>query len=163
MLKFRTYLAAALLFLAGTELAQAQDARDADLRCMAVMAKINQLQDPKHQLESLIGGYYFLGRLQAMAPEMQLGSSTAQAYGQMSPAEFISETQRCEQEMRTNGHAMVEIGNAMPKATRKTPRRPKPSPTANDAVGSRQVFSALSQSAWPRYQAKVAANPAAKF
>jgi hypothetical protein len=117
MLKIRTSLAVAFLFLAGTEFAQAQDPRDADLRCMAVMAKINQLQDPKRQLESLIGGYYFLGRLQATAPEMQLGSRTAEAYGQMSPAEFISETQRCEQEMRINGHAMVEIGNAMPKAT----------------------------------------------
>ena len=107
-----------ILLLAGTAAAaQAQDAtRDADLRCMAVMAKINQLPDPKHQLESLIGGYYFLGRLQAMAPEMKLGPSTADAYGKMSPAEFLSETQRCEQEMRTNGHSMVEIGTAMPKA-----------------------------------------------
>ena len=81
---------------------------------MAVMAKLYQVPDRK--AEALVGGYYFLGRLQAVAPELQLGSSTATAYGQMSPAEFISETQRCEQEMRTNGHAMVEIGNAMPKA-----------------------------------------------
>lgn len=83
---------------------------------MAVMAKINQLTDPKHQLESLIGGYYFLGRLQATAPELKLGPSTVDAYGKMSPAQFLSETQRCEQEMRTNGHTMVEIGTAMPKA-----------------------------------------------
>lgn len=116
MPNIRGCLAVALLSLVGTGFAQAQEARDADLRCMAVMAKLNQLQDPKHQLESLIGGYYFLGRLQAVAPELQLGSSTADAYGKMSPAEFLSETQRCEQEMRANGHAMVEIGNAMPKA-----------------------------------------------
>jgi hypothetical protein len=87
---------------------------------MAVMAKINQLQDPKRQLESLIGGYYFLGRLQATAPEIKLGPSTADAYGNMSPNQFLSETQRCEQEMRVNGHAMVEIGEAMPKAQPQT-------------------------------------------
>jgi len=119
MSKFPHSLAAAFL-LTGAAVAavpaQAQDTRDADLRCMAVMAKINQLADPKHQLESLIGGYYFLGRLQATAPDMKLGSSTVDAYGKMSPAEFLSETQRCEQEMRTNGHTMVEIGTAMPKA-----------------------------------------------
>jgi hypothetical protein len=115
MPKFRNCLAVAF-FLTGAASAQAQDTRDADLRCMAVMAKINQLADPKHQLESLIGGYYFLGRLQATAPEMKLGPSTVDAYGKMSPAQFLSETQRCEQEMRTNGHTMVEIGTAMPKA-----------------------------------------------
>jgi hypothetical protein len=91
-------------------------AMEADLRCMAVMAKINQLPDQKHQLESLIGGYYFLGRLQAVAPELNLGESTAAAYNRMSAADFLSETTRCEQEMRTNGHAMAEIGGAMPKA-----------------------------------------------
>jgi len=118
MPKFRNCFAAAALFAAALAQspAQAQDTRDADLRCMAVMAKINQLTDPKHQLESLIGGYYFLGRLQATAPELKLGPSTVDAYGKMSPAQFLSETQRCEQEMRTNGHTMVEIGTAMPKA-----------------------------------------------
>ena len=119
MPKFRNCLAVAF-FLTGTAAVQApvqaQDTRDADLRCMAVMAKINQLTDHDHQLESLIGGYYFLGRLKASAPDMKLGSSTVEAYGKMSPAEFLSETQRCEQEVRTNGHALVEIGTAMPKA-----------------------------------------------
>ena len=116
MSAFRASLVAAGLLAGTMAAAQAQDTKDADLRCMAVMAKINQLSDPNHQIESLIGGYYFLGRLQAMAPELKLGTGTADAYARMSPAEFISETQRCEQEMRTNGHAMVEIGNAMPKA-----------------------------------------------
>src|SRR5579872_3531087 len=93
--------------------AEAQDTKDnPDLRCMAVMAKINQLPDSRHQLESLIGGYYYLGRLQATAPGMDLGPSTAAAYAKMSPSEFLSETTRCEQEMRTMGHAMTDIGSA---------------------------------------------------
>ena len=124
-------LAASLLLLAATATAEAQDTRDADLRCLAVMAKINQLPDPKHQLESLIGGYYFLGRLQAQAPDMKLGASTADAYTKMAAAEFLSETQRCEQEMRTNGHAMVEIGSAMPKAA--TPDNAPPTKAQPDS------------------------------
>jgi hypothetical protein len=106
----------AILLAASLTAVQAQDTQDADLRCMAVMAKINQLPDSKHQLESLIGGYYYLGRLQALAPDLKLGPGTADAYNKMKPAEFIAETQRCEQEMRANGHAMTEIGAAMPKA-----------------------------------------------
>ena len=116
MPKTRVCLVSAFMLATTIAVAQAQDTRDADLRCMAVMAKINQLPDPKHQLESLIGGYYYLGRLQALAPDMKLGPGTAEAYNKMKPAEFIMETQRCEQEMRTNGHAMTEIGAAMPKA-----------------------------------------------
>ena len=111
----RCILSGAALFMSITT-AHAQDAQtDGDLRCMAVMAKLNQLADARHQLESLLGGYYFLGRLQAAAPGLDLGPSTAAAYAKMSAAEFLSETGRCEQEMRTNGHAISEIGGAMPK------------------------------------------------
>ena len=105
---------AAALFLAVAGTARAQDTRDADLRCLAVMAKINQLQDQVHQIESFMGGYYFMGRIQAVAPEIKLGASTVEAYNKMSPSEFISETQRCEQEMRSV--SLSEIGRAMPKA-----------------------------------------------
>jgi hypothetical protein len=96
--------------------ARADDAQTAaDLRCMAVMAKINQLPDPRHQLESLIGGYYYLGRLRVAAPGLDLGPSTADAYIKMSPADFLSETTRCEKEMRDQGQAISSIGAAMPK------------------------------------------------
>ena len=113
MPKLRICLAAALLMGTITA-AQAQDTRDADLRCMAVMAKINQLPDPNRQVESFMGGYYYMGRLEAVAPEMNLGARTADAYAKMSPSEFLSETRRCEQEMRTK--SLKEIGAAMPKA-----------------------------------------------
>lgn len=112
---FRNCLAATLL-LATVGAAQAQDGRDADLRCLAVMMKVNQLPDPQHQYESYIGGYYFLGRLQATAPDPKLAQSTTDAYNKMSPAEFLSETQRCEKLMRDNGPLMVEINRAMPKS-----------------------------------------------
>jgi len=105
---------AAALFLITAGAAQAQTTRDADLRCLAVMAKINQLQDQAHQIESFMGGYYFMGRILAVAPELKLGTSTVDAYNKMSPSEFISETQRCEQEMRSV--SLSEIGRAMPKA-----------------------------------------------
>ena len=104
------------LFLSPFAAARAADAPpDPDLRCMAVMAKINQLPDARHQFESLIGGYYYLGRLNAAAPGLDLGKRVAEAYAKMSAADFLSETARCEKEMRDQGHAIAEIGNAMPK------------------------------------------------
>jgi hypothetical protein len=109
-------MAACLLLTGSLEVARAQDAQSsADIRCMAVMAKINQLPDSRHQLESLIGGYYYLGRIQALTPGLDLGPSTAATYAKMSPSVFLSETTRCEQEMQVKGHAITEIGSAMPK------------------------------------------------
>jgi hypothetical protein len=113
------------LFLGPFEAARAADA-DPDLRCMAVMAKINQLPDARHKLESLIGGYYYLGRLNAAAPDLDLGKSVAEAYAKMSAADFLSETTRCEKEMRDKGHAIVEIGNAMPKPPQGNTAPPPP-------------------------------------
>ena len=111
---FRTNLAAMGLIAGSIVTAQAQDTKEADLRCMAVMAKINHLPDPARQSESCIGGYYCMGRLEVEAPDLKLGPSTADAYNKMSPSEFLSETQRCEQEMKTK--SLREIGAAMPKA-----------------------------------------------
>ena len=77
---YRVLLLAICISYLGIVEAQTQGSQvDADLHCLAVMAKINQLPDARHQLESLIGGYYYLGRLQAAAPSLDLGQSTADA------------------------------------------------------------------------------------
>jgi hypothetical protein len=107
-------------------IAKAQEAGDnaADLRCLAIMAKINQLPDARHQLESLIGGYYYLGRVTAAKPDLDLPAATAEAFGQMSASEFLTETNRCEKEMQAKGKSMSGIAAAMPKP----PGQPKPAP-----------------------------------
>ena len=104
--------------------AKAEEASDsaADLRCLSIMAKINQLPDARHQLESLIGGYYYLGRVTAAKPDLDLPSATAEAFGRMSAAEFLTETGRCEKEMQSRGKSMSGIAAAMPKP----PENPKP-------------------------------------
>jgi len=98
-------------------IARAEEAGDgaADLRCLAIMAKINQLPDPRHQLESLIGGYYYLGRVNAARPGLDTPAATAEAFGQMSASVFLAETNRCEKEMRDLGKSMSSIAAAMPK------------------------------------------------
>ena len=80
---------------------------------MAVMAKLNQVADPRRQLESLIGGYYYLGRINAAHPEIDLPHDVADAFGRMSAAEFLSETARCEKDMRKLGKSISSIGSAM--------------------------------------------------
>jgi len=109
-----------------TNIARAEEAGDsaADLRCLAIMAKINQLPDARHQLESLIGGYYYLGRVTAAKPDLDLPAATAEAFGQMSASEFLTETNRCEKEMQGRGKSMSGIAAAMPKP----PGQPKPAP-----------------------------------
>ena len=121
----RASFVALLLFtiMATVTGANAEETDAADLRCMAIMAKINQLPDPRHQLESLIGGYYYLGRLNAAKPSMDLPSATAEAFGLMSASEFITETARCEKEMRDKGKSMSGIAAAMPKMQEK-PKAP---------------------------------------
>jgi hypothetical protein len=123
MMRYRYPLFAFMFLAAPATLAQAQDSSaDADLRCMAVMAKINQLPDARHRLESLIGGYYYLGRLNAHDPSADLGQSVANAFAAMSAADFLAETARCEKEMQAQGTVMSRIGGAMPKP-------PQPAPT----------------------------------
>jgi hypothetical protein len=106
--------------------AKGEEASDsaADLRCLSIMAKINQLPDARHQLESLIGGYYYLGRVTAAKPDLDLPSATADAFGRMSAAEFLTETGRCEKEMQNRGKSMSGIAAAMPKPQ----ADPKPAP-----------------------------------
>ena len=117
-------LLAAVATTANIALAEEAGNSAADLRCLAIMAKINQLPDPRHQLESLIGGYYYLGRLSAAKPDQDLPSATAEAFGGMSAAEFLAETIRCEKEMQTMGKSMSGIAAAMPKLQEK----PNPAP-----------------------------------
>lgn len=117
----RTSLVTAALLIvmaAGMRMAKAEDASDSgagDLRCLAIMAKINQLPDARHQLESLIGGYYYLGRVTAANPGLELPSATAEAFGRMSASEFLTETDRCEKDMQSRGKSMSGIAAAMPK------------------------------------------------
>jgi hypothetical protein len=124
----RPSLALSLLtvIMVTANVAKAEEASDsaADLRCLSIMAKINQLPDARHQLESLIGGYYYLGRVTAAKPDLDLPSATAEAFGRMSAAEFLTETGRCEKEMQNRGKSMTGIAAAMPKP----PEKPKPAP-----------------------------------
>jgi hypothetical protein len=92
-----------------------------NLRCMAVMAKLNQYPDPRHQLESLIGGYYYLGRLNSAPAVQDIAQLTADAFAKMSAAEFLSETARCEKEMQALGKQMTGIAAAMPKSPSASP------------------------------------------
>lgn len=113
---FKPTLPVLLVLTASLPAVAADSAQQAaDLRCLAVMAKLNQLPDPGHQFGSLIGGYYYLGRMNASGAPADLPQSVADAYSKMPAAEFIAETARCQAEMRALGKTMAGIGSAMPK------------------------------------------------
>lgn len=113
---FKTILPALLLVAASAPAATADEAQlAADLRCLAVMAKLNQLPDQRHQIASLLGGYYYLGRVNGSGAPANLAQSVADAYAKLPAAEFIAETKRCQLEMQALGSTMSGISAAMPK------------------------------------------------
>lgn len=113
---FKMILPALLLLAASAPAAMADEAQQAaDLRCLAVMAKLNQLPDQRHQFASLIGGYYYLGRVNGAGAPSDLAQKVAEAYAKLPAAEFIAETSRCQTEMQALGSTMSSIGGAMPK------------------------------------------------
>lgn len=122
----------ALLVLATSLPAAADSAQQAaDLRCLAVMAKLNQLPDPRHQFGSLIGGYYYLGRVNASGAPADLPQSVADAYAKLPAAEFIAETKRCQTEMQALGPTMSGIGAAMPAPSTPPAAAPPPQQGGN--------------------------------
>lgn len=126
---FKPTLAALLVLTASLPAGAADSAQQAaDLRCLAVMAKLNQLPDPRHQFGSLIGGYYYLGRVNASGAPADLPQSVADAYAKMPAAEFIAETTRCQTEMQALGPTMSGIGAAMPKPAPSPPPAATPPP-----------------------------------
>lgn len=126
-------LPALLVLTASLPAAAADDAqRAADLRCLAVMAKLNQLPEPRHQIASLMMGYYYLGRVNAAGAPADVAQSVADAYAKMPAAEFIAETARCQTDMQALGKTLSGISNAMAQTgpIPKSPASP-PQPGAN--------------------------------
>ena len=113
---FRPMLPALLVLTASLPAGAADDAqRAADLRCLAVMAKLNQRPEPRHQIGSFMMGYYYLGRVNAAGAPADIGQSVADAYAKMPAAEFIAETARCQTDMQALGKTLAGIANAMSK------------------------------------------------
>jgi hypothetical protein len=116
MPSYRAAVLTCAVLLATILPAAADEQEDSTLRCLAVMAKINQNQNQRQQLESLIGGYFYLGRLPTTYAITNIGLDVARSFSKMSAAEFFAETARCEKEMQAQGKLMVTIGAAMPKS-----------------------------------------------
>ena len=105
------------LMTSGLPAAADEAQQAADLRCLAVMAKLNQRPEPRHQIGSFMMGYYYLGRVNAAGAPSDLSQSVADAYAKMPAAEFIAETARCQTEMQALGKSLAGIANAMSKTT----------------------------------------------
>jgi hypothetical protein len=70
------------------------DATASDVRCLITMAAIGQ-QDKARQQASVIGAYFFAGRLSARAPGLNLATAIKAQEATMSPQELPAEAQRC--------------------------------------------------------------------
>jgi len=69
------------------------DAVGADVRCLITMAALGQ--DKTRQQASVIGAYFFAGRLSARAPGLNLPAAIKAQEAQMNPQQLPAEAQRC--------------------------------------------------------------------
>jgi hypothetical protein len=66
---------------------------DADLRCLLTMAVLGQ--DKTKQQAAVIGAYFFMGRLSARAPGLDIPGAVKALEARLAPKDLPAEAQRC--------------------------------------------------------------------
>ena len=101
----------AALGLASQAAAQAPDV-DADLRCAVVMFAIIS-EAPEEQRNNLVAGaMFFVGRLDGVVPDAELGSEIRRVVQAMDTALFETERQRCADILQAKGVYLDRLGAA---------------------------------------------------
>jgi hypothetical protein len=149
----RTALAfvALAVALAGTA-AHAQSTLDSDIKCMVVGGALNQSQDPKARTVSTLMIFYFLGRIDARDPNLDLTTALKTRMQALKPADLQVEARRCSDQMNTRSQALQAVSAKLngvtsanpaganpagasptPKQTPATPPSASPAPTPKSA------------------------------
>ena len=106
--------------LAAWAIASGASAADAgatdDLRCMAVGLALAGNANPDVKNAGTLASMYYLGRLDAHTPSVDLEAGLKQELGRMSPDDLKSEAVRCGQQLQARGRAVTEIGQRLQAA-----------------------------------------------
>lgn len=106
--------AAAVLCLAGTATADpADDATEADIRCVVVATQLANADSAAMKLAATVSSMYFLGRIDARAPDIDLEAHITDAINKMTPEEMRAEGLRCGQILSARGAALKSMGEDM--------------------------------------------------
>ena len=115
----------------------AADVVTSDVRCLLTMAALGQ--DKSRQQASVIGVYFFAGRLNARAPGLDLPTAIKAQEMKMTPQELPAEAQRCgpmvQSTMQSLQRSFAPPPGAQPApAPNSTPAAPAPAPVPTPAA-----------------------------
>jgi hypothetical protein len=112
----RTFaLAAFTVMLAAPSFAADAPELKADLRCLVVMVNLSAAPENAKKMEALIGGFYFMGRLDARDPRLDIEKRVIAEVQAMTPAEVVEENVRCEKEFHARVDALATMSENIAK------------------------------------------------
>lgn len=131
----RTALAfvALAVSLAGS-VAHAQTTLDSDIKCMVVGGALNQSQDPKARTVSTLMIFYFLGRIDARDPNLDLATALKTRMQTLKPADLQVEARRCSDQMNTRSQALQAVSAKLNGVTSANPAGASPTPASPAAA-----------------------------
>lgn len=92
---------------------ETRDATRADLRCALTMTVI--MRDEQYRQSAGYGLYYFVGRLEARDPSLDLTSALRREAGQMQSSQWNGEIQRCAAEVQAKTKSLEDLKTAFAK------------------------------------------------
>jgi len=90
--------------------AAAQSASDADLRCMLVASRLSQSTDAQTKNISSLMVFYYLGRLDARRPGLNLGAALQAEARTIVPTEMNPVVQKCVSTLEARGKVLEALG-----------------------------------------------------
>jgi len=85
----------------------------ADVRCLVVGMRIAGATDATQQSAGMMLSMYYIGRLDAHVPKLDIEQLMIKEIGRMTPADYGSEAKRCGASLTVKGQEISRIGKDM--------------------------------------------------
>jgi len=109
-----TYLLAALLALGGTAAnAEAPSTTSHDAQCLLISGVLASKQDPKIRTAGMMGSMFFLGKLLAVDPNLDLTATLKKEYDVMTPPAIIALQPKCNAELEARSRQLGTAGDTL--------------------------------------------------
>jgi hypothetical protein len=107
-------IAAAAAMLAVPAAAAAQDdaAKSNDVRCVAAFSVLLQT-NPALKDAASVGIFYYVGRLDAQDPKLDLAAAIRHQAERMAPSDYATEAQRCGAVLKQRNEALKSVGETL--------------------------------------------------
>jgi hypothetical protein len=104
---------------------RAQDAEtSADIRCVLVGIQFAGMADPSQRSAGMMLSLYYIGRLDAHVPKLDIEDLMVKEISTMSPSDYGFEAKRCGGRLTEKGQEITRIGKDMIERGQKTMEKP---------------------------------------